>query len=64
MTRATWNDIAISLARLRSRLLEHDQHDHADGVLLSARAVCRVLKSRSTRFDSRRFLRIVGTQTK
>lgn len=73
MTREAWTDIAKALADLRQKLLEHAATStrtktlhlaRIDGVDLSARAVCHALRQRSKRFDSRRFMRIVGTQTK
>jgi hypothetical protein len=73
MTRAAWTDIALALAQLRDQLNDHadrarsdrkrlDHIERAVGVELAARAVCRVLKARSSRFDSRRFLRLVASQ--
>lgn len=71
MTRAAWTDVAQSLARLRTQLLEHAartrpraHRERAIGVELAARTICTTLRKRSKRFDTRRFMRIVGTQSK
>lgn len=71
MTRAAWNDLAYSLARVRTTLLKHAAKEHRAahlerviGLEIAARAICRTLRARSTRFDSRRFMKIVGTPTK
>lgn len=50
MTRALWTEIALALAMARAA-----GHD----IETVARAICRVLKAHSTRFDGRRFMQIV-----
>jgi hypothetical protein len=55
-TRSTWHDIAFALGELRAQ-----HNDHAaivDGIERAARTVCKVLQASSTRFDSRRFMRV------
>lgn len=68
MTRAAWNDIALALADLRTKLLEHAGRStrtktlhlaRIEGVDLAARSVCKALRARTSRFDSRRFMRAV-----
>lgn len=70
MSRQAWTEIALSLARVRDRLAKHAASARNDivrrahlerimGVDLAARAVCSTLRERSTRFDGRRFMRIV-----
>jgi len=65
VTKAAWTDLARTLARLRTKLLEHAARGHQAvhlerviGVDLAARAICRTLKKRSTRFDARRFMQM------
>ena len=72
MTRRTWTEIALALARLHTQLAEHADrfmrqravhHARMEGVMLAARAVCRILRRHSTRFDGRYFMEIVATPT-
>jgi hypothetical protein len=59
--RAVWNDIATVLGNVRARLRRSRRSDRllrAQGVELAARAICSTLRKRSTRFDSKRFMRI------
>lgn len=66
--RQTWTDLAIALHKLRAGLLEHAERmprqrrahiERVIGVDLAARATCRALRLRLSRFDARRFMRIV-----
>lgn len=67
MTRAAWTDLARALGAVRQRLVVKNREQHrlrAEGVELAARVICRTLRSRSSRFNSREFMRIVATQSK
>lgn len=73
MTRRGWTDIALALADVRGKLLEHAARstkakalhlERVKGVELAARAICRTLRARSQRFDARRFMHIVAAQNK
>jgi hypothetical protein len=64
--RETWQYIALELGKLHACLLlaAHSKHSHravlmsrAQGVAAAARVVCRAFRSRSARFDERRFMR-------
>lgn len=68
MTRAAWTDMARTFARLRAKLLDHARHgneaahlERVIGVELATRAICRTLRARYPRFDSRHFMRIART---
>lgn len=65
MTRALWTEIALALARARSDAAagNHGRAARLDGIDRAARAVCRAIRARSSRFDGRHFMRIVGTQS-
>lgn len=60
MTRREWTEIAIALARVRSDV----PRSQIDCVDRAARAVCRAIRARSSRFDGRHFMRLVGTNNK
>lgn len=71
MTRAAWTDLALALAHLRAKLLEHARNENravhrerVTGVDLAARVICTTLRKRAKRFDGRRFMRIVAGQSK
>lgn len=69
MSQRTWSGLAQALARLRRLLAKHADRSrgaamrraHMErilGVDLAARVVCRTLRSGSSRFDGRRFMRL------
>lgn len=71
MTRSTWADIATALAALRTQLETHARRyqstahrERIIGVELAARVICRTLRSRSSRFSARQFMKIVGAHKK
>jgi hypothetical protein len=66
-----WADLAISLARLRAQMLTRAKKSRnekrlihvsrAEGVSIAALTICKTLRSHSTRFDRRRFMRLVNS---
>lgn len=62
MTAATWMAIAEALADLRVRLVARRHVGRAQGVEIAAMTVCKVLRSRSRRFDGRRFMATFRTR--
>lgn len=58
MTQGTWTAVAEALADLRSRLLTRKHVARAQGVELAARTICKTLRSRSRRFNHRKFMSI------
>jgi hypothetical protein len=64
MTRREWTEIAEALGDLRTRLESRRKMRQALGVALATRTVCRVLRRRSSRFDSGKFLAIATSANK
>lgn len=69
MSQRVWTNLARALARLRRQLAKHAERSrgaamrtaHLErllGVDLASRAICRTLRSKSSRFDGRHFMRL------
>jgi hypothetical protein len=63
--RSTWTEVASELRRIRHELNERANNDRshravhlarAEGVSDAALAMCRIFRSRFTRFDAKRFM--------
>lgn len=63
MTRREWEEIAGALGAIRRKLKARGLTEQANGAYITALAVCRAIRARSSRFDSRRFMRIVRSAT-
>lgn len=63
MTRREWMEIALALGDVYRRLLKRKRMAQARGAYIAALTTCRAIRLRSSRFDSRRFMRAVRSAT-
>jgi len=57
VTRREWNDLAVQLAKVHVRLAAKRRLERAAGIEIATRVLCRFIRQRTSRFDSRVFMR-------